>query len=438
MKSSVLQYVLTVVVFSQTVAGSLSARVNLAPDQIALLMRASSERYTSFDAKIKVTGYRYDREMAGRQMIGVEEITWRWTRQGDKLFCRRDWNPIGDDPNLMKRGIYTTALTAKWIKKLAEFPGSNSPARGEILVEKVPRTAKVGEFLDPYEAMWSIFGWSWDKVDFHSVSLEEDGSYYVLNCYLASKGPKGAKVTLYIDPSKGFIPAKREICKSDGTVMIREWCDKFIQTTGGLYVPWRYHSFYAPYNEESVFEIQAIAVNEPIADDLFDFDFPGGTIVRDERIGSIYKVGKVTHAEVARDVLPVSGTEALAADDELRSAAAKAKELLKAEAAKGAAPVSIEIWPEIVLLERDKTGYSLSVKRSDGIKPVLADYQFASDQLELSLLEDLIDDQDKLVITVTRRASCTGFVKGTLMLYWRDDKKPSKVLFVGPPLEVVR
>lgn len=434
-------YLFITAIFGLAFSAVASAETNLTPDQLALLMKASRERYRSFDAKIKATDYRYDDEMTSRQLIGVEQITWRWSKERNKSFLRRAWNPTIADARLMKKGIRTSALTPQWTKKLTEYPDSNRPPRGQILVRKTPRTRKVSEFLDPYEALWSIFGWSWDKVDFSSVSREKNTNYYVLNCYLASKGPKGAKVTLYIDPSKNFVPVKREICKSDGTVVIKERCELLTQAADGLYVPSLYYSFWANYNEEYVFEVQNVVVNETIPDNLLDFEFPEGTIVRDDRIGSTYTIGKAsTGQSTVVDPCSQSGQSgavtvtAAATDDQLRAAAVKAKELLEAHSATEKPSPVIEVSPTVVLVTADKSEYKLSIKKYDGTKPVLLNYEFESSELELSSFKNLINTEDQVIANINRVQSHTGFASGTLLLQYAGEDRSTKVTFVSAPL----
>ena len=296
-------------------------------------------------------------------------------------------------------------------------------------------------FYTVYTALWGLCGYPWEKMnlDEATITRDEETSLYIMKVKIGDS-PKGPFLRLYVDTSKGYIPIKQEPLKHDGTLMIRYECSDFHQRNG-LWIPYRYSWFDPKVNFGAVYEVQEVAVNQPIPSNLLDFEFPEGTIVSDDRIGSTYTVGKASTGQ-ATVVDPCSQSSqsgavtvtAPATDDQLRAAAVKAKELLEAHSATEKPSPVIEVSPGIVLVTVDESEYKLSVKKYDGTKPVLLDYDFESTELELSSFKNLIDSEDQVIVNINRVQSHTGFASGTLLLQYAGEDKPTKVTFVSAPL----
>jgi hypothetical protein len=87
-----------------------------------------------------------------------------------------------------------------------------------------------------------------------------------------------------------------------------------------------------------------------------------------------------------------------------------------------------------VLVTVEKSEYKLSIKKYDGTKPVLLDYEFESTELELSSFKNLIKTEDQVIANINRVQSHSGFASGTLLLQYAGEDKSTKVTFVSAPL----
>jgi len=420
------------------IPGSLVAQEELSPEQLFLLMKASSEQYDTFEAKIKSTIYQ---KIDGKVKTTLtEDIISRWTRE--KRFSKTistthlDETPTGPDYTPIIRT--TCAITGHWRKRLIQAEDNRTP-RGYV---------ESGMFLkDPqecytiYDAMWDLFAAPWDRIDIvkATATFNKDENNYVLNFKIRDV-PKSHLFRLYIDPSRGFIPVKREYVKDDGTVMAKAECSDLRQTKGGLWIPYKY-SWIAPRSKiTNSSEVEEVKVNEPIADNLLDFAFPKGTIVHDEMRGLKYTVegvdeGPADKAQAASETATDVTLTARVKEEHLRAAASKAEQMLETLTAEQAVPPAIQVWPTIVLVTNDKYEYKLSLAKSDGTKPVLLNYEFESGSLELSSLKNLIDDQNQLVLSINRKQSHSRFASGTLLLQLKGHDEVIKVTFVSPPLQ---
>ncbi|MCD6296567.1 MAG: hypothetical protein J7M30_05385, partial [Deltaproteobacteria bacterium] len=269
------------------------AQTDLTPEQLVLLMKASREQYNGISAKMKATSYQYDADNKAEPKIkSTREIISRWTK--DKSFSQtiqtkyREGTLPKDYPPTT---IYTCVITSKWSKRLVEVPDGRRP-RGYIM----PGRAFEQElpFYTVYTALWGLCGYPWEKMnlDEATITRDEETSLYIMKVKIGDS-PKGPFLRLYVDTSKGYIPIKQEPLKHDGTLMIRYECSDFHQRNG-LWIPYRYSWFDPKVNFGAVYEVQEVAVNQPIPSNLLDFEFPEGTIVSDDRIGSTYTVGKAS------------------------------------------------------------------------------------------------------------------------------------------------
>ena len=78
--------ILTIVVVTPLIR---LADANLSPEQLVLLMQASSQRYSSFDAMIKSTYYQYDPNNRTERIPAMtEEVVSRWTWRAPQKLCQ--------------------------------------------------------------------------------------------------------------------------------------------------------------------------------------------------------------------------------------------------------------------------------------------------------------------------------------------------------------
>ena len=270
-----------------TVLASLAAfaNENLTPEQLILLMRASSERYISFDAKIKGTAYEGTGKDGNPKLKLKSEIISRWLRNKSySKTVQTEYFDTTSEGHVLTR-TDTCAITPTWTKQSIETSDSSIP-KGYI---------KSGKGLDPfyplYEAMWDIWG-PWEEINLEQTTLtrDEDKNCYVMKIKMGDS-LKGPFIKMYIDPSKGFIPFKKEIMKYDGTLITTHECSDFRQVKEDIWIPYQYF-----YNDPCMafsyfYNVEEVTVNDPINEDLLDFAFPEGTIVHDQINNLEYKVG---------------------------------------------------------------------------------------------------------------------------------------------------
>ena len=414
------------------------ADVDITPEQLVLLMKASSEQYNTITAKMKAMTYQYgDDNKVDPKLRMTRDIVSRWTRK--KSFSRTVQTSYPDKishKDYTPTTIITYTITPKHSKRLTEASDNRTP-RGYVTGMSLEKDQP---FYTIYAAMWGFFGWPWDKMnlDEATVTRDEKNNYYIMKVKMGSS-TKGPWITLYIDPSKSFIPVKKEFLKHDGTVLLTYQCSDFRQVANGLWIPYGYFWFGPKGNYGAVYEVEQVTVNKPIPDNLLDFAFPSGTIIHEERYNLRYTIDDVTQpqdpiADPCSETTTNIAVTAPAKEEDLVAAASKAKELLHTHAIKTIVSPAIEVWPGTVLVTVDKSEYKLSVKKYGGTKPVLLDYDFQSTELELSSFKNLISTEDQMIAKINRVQSHTGFAKGTLLLKYEGEEKPVKVTFVSAPL----
>jgi hypothetical protein len=423
------------------VLGSVSfGHEDLTPQQLVLLMRASSEQYISICAKINGTGYQMPTNIKFTQ-----QIISRWTREKEfiKIVEASNYDSVAGKTtsSLNTTNTDTYSISPAWSKRLMEVSGSRT-VKG--LISSTSETRGALPCYTLYTAMWELGGYPWDliQLDGAEISYNEKEGLYILRAKITDN-PKGPKIRLYVDPSKGYIPVKQENMTYEDVCFIRYECSDFHQLGDGLWIPYQYSWVDPRLNYSVIYKAGDVVVNKPIADSLLDFEFPEGAIVTDERIGSEYRVPKTTKgAETSakpvlqnpaepnsKVALPVPAT-----NDKLRSTAAKARELLAASSVAEAEVKKIEVFPAYVYVKPDKTQYILSVKSNDSKKCVLTAHTFESDKMKLLSLKDQIAEQGTIIINIQRQANDSGFEEGTLNLKFTDGD--FKVKFVSPPLSV--
>lgn len=432
---------LIIIIIGTVIPTTVFAGENLTPEQLVLLMKASRGQYNTISAKMKALSYQYDpNNKAEPKLKMTREIVSRWTRK--KSFSRIVETSYLDaipDGAYTRTTISTCSLSPKGCKKLVEA-ADNPVSRGYVEPDRSLDQGFYQSFFTVYAAMWDFYGWPWEKMnlDGTTVNYDEKKNYYIMKVKMGSTA-KGPLITLYVDPLKDFIPVKKEFLKYDSTLLQRYECSDFHQAENGLWIPYRYSWFDPRVSYGAVYEVEEVVVNQPIADNLLHFDFPAGTIVYDGRYNLKYKIDDAAQAQhsIADPCSETTTNIAVtvpAKDEDLVAAASKVKELLDAHAVKEIVSPAIEVSPGIVLVTVDKSEYKLSIKKYDGTKPVLLDYEFESTELELSSFKNLIKTEDQVIANINRVQSHTGFASGTLLLQYAAESKPVKVTFVSAPL----
>ncbi|MBN2271318.1 MAG: hypothetical protein JXN61_11930 [Sedimentisphaerales bacterium] len=412
---------------------------NLAPEQLVLLMKASRERYSTFDVKKTVTNYQ--KADNDSKITLTLDITARWTRNKRySRIIRTSYEHLDEIPHegYTPTTINTYLIAPESSKRLEEAPDNRRP-HGVIAPGIFSESSLELDqgFESAYGTMWSLFGFPWEKMNIKEAtcSFDNDSNCYILKVPMGDY-EKAPIFILHVDPSKDYIPAKKEYVKYTGTTIFTTQCSDFRRTAEGLWVPYVYT--YSDRDFTVVSVVEQMKANEPISDNLFDFAFPDGTVVYDERYNIKYVVGEsrqvqqppVDPCSLASNSLAVSPVK----DEELLTAASKAKKLLQAQADVAAAPPTIEVSPPIVFVTADKDEYTLSAARPDGKKPRLLAQTFESDTLEFISLKDLLQDKSQLIVTIKRLQSCATFASGTLLLEFEGENAPVTVTFVSPPL----
>ncbi|MBW8039626.1 MAG: outer membrane lipoprotein-sorting protein [Planctomycetes bacterium] len=411
-----------------------SGSTTLTFEQLVLLMDASAERYKTMDIEMVAEGWQYDIDNKTKLKLKIkEEVLWRWAKS--KSFCRvirTDYVNSIDQPEFVT--IETNVVSPKLCKRLKGALDGRIP-RGYIYPGKY--SDALSERRSMYRLMWNTWD-SRDSTGETAVNYDEKNNYYIAIAKFSSR-EKSGKVKLYIDPSKDFIPVKKEYILHDGRVLMRYELDDFHQTKSGLWIPYRIFDILPLRHYRGIIKVLNVKVNEPIADDLFDFEFPVGTIVYDEILNLRYKIEDVNRPQspVVDPCSEVTGTAVgtlPVKEEALAAAASKARELIAAHASTDTISSGIEVSPLTVMVTPNKYEYKLSVKGYGDTKPVLLNYKIESAELKLSAFKNLIDNDDRLVVNVNRLQSHTGFASGRLFLYFAGESNPVEITFVSAPL----
>jgi len=423
-------YLVGIFVSFTAVASPSFATGDLTFEQLADLTKASAGRYISIDSRMVATSYKNKTDEAAQGEIQmVREITHRSSAERGKSCWRIEttyYQSAESGKPAERKTVTTYAVTPQYVKRLDETP--NGIPRATIRPGGI--TDLDQDFLTVCLAMWYRCDLLWEKRDLHKTSVDYDpasGTYILEAQFLSDRGPIWR---FWLDPTKDFIATRREFLSKDGTLFNRFWCEDF-RKVNGLWVPYRYSWFDPSAKYGVVYEVQEVTVNEPVSDELLDFEFPQGTIVRDERIASKYVVGRAESER--RPTSTTSGTVGTpATDEELAAAAAKAAELLREQSPAQSQPPQIKVLPEMVLVESGESTYSLLVIAYSSQSPELRGFTFDSEGLVLVSLKDTISTQGKAVVEIQRQQSATGFVRGVLSLEFAEAQV--EVPFVGPPL----
>ncbi len=130
-------------------------------------------------------------------------------------------------------------------------------------------------------ALWEYCDILWKKIhDLHDIALKYDRFSNLYELKVIIQKPIDAAYTFYLDPTKKFIPVKKEITEND-TLIKHINCDQF-QNVNNVWIPYSYSCTEFKERRKQYYEVEEASANIDIEDSLFDFDFPPDAIVIDE------------------------------------------------------------------------------------------------------------------------------------------------------------
>ena len=246
------------------------------PEQIILLMEASEKQYTSIEAKINASAYIQEGEFSEQVVHGVYEIITRWSQDKEYWKISRTIYPTADDPKTCEE-VVTYSFTPEQTKQLNEEEG------------KIPRgLVRFGGVRDVDRSFYTINRVLWEDCDIlwkklhdqRDMTLKYDRINNLYEFRIVIDEHSGSAFTFYVDPTKKFIPVKKDIFVQNSLIKHLE-CTQF-QIVNDVWIPYRYFCNDLQQKRSEYYEVEQVTANVPIDDKLFDFDFPKGTIIRDE------------------------------------------------------------------------------------------------------------------------------------------------------------
>ncbi|MBN1973628.1 MAG: hypothetical protein JW787_08305 [Sedimentisphaerales bacterium] len=248
----------------------------MTPEQLILLIETSAKQYTCMEAKINATGY-VQEERSSQQIVQVvSEIHTRWSQDKEYWKISRTTYPTAEQPKTHEE-VVTYAFTPQQTKKLTEEPGKTP--RGLVRFGNMCDADK--SFYTIHSAMWEHCDILWKKLhDQRDMTLKYDKIRNLYEFKVQTWGPGDLAYIFYVDPSRNFIPVKKDIFSQAGLLKHIE-CDQF-QKNNNVWIPYRYSWTEPQQNWMECYEVEKVSANVPIEDRLFDFDFPAGTIIIDE------------------------------------------------------------------------------------------------------------------------------------------------------------
>jgi len=258
------------------------------PEQFVLLLKASSERYQTYSAKIHLEGYRNGDSPNKSELVYTQEVLCRVTSDKSYFEIQLSSYEQINDSGIPENTTRIYSINQQWSKGLL-VESKGKTLRGQIKPGRLLENA-VG-VTTVKDAMWDFFRWPLEQADMEasSVVFDEKSNQYIAT-YKMGSPEKGPYIKLHVDPSKGFIPIKKQLLKHDGSVFISFENSDFNQTKEGLWIPLKFTLVDLINNLTIHYVVQEVMVNEPIADELFELSFPSGTIVKDDIAGLKYVV----------------------------------------------------------------------------------------------------------------------------------------------------
>ncbi len=248
----------------------------MTPEQIILLMEASAKQYYSMEAKINASDYLQEEGTSEQVVHGVYEIITRWSQDKEYWKISRTVYPTASQPN-MHEEVATYSFSPERTKQLNEEP------------DKIPRgLVRFGGMRDVDQTFYTIQRVLWEHCDIlwkkmhdqRNMTLKYDKLSNLYEFKVVLEDTYDSVYMFYVDPTKKFVPVKKDIFAQNAHQKHLE-CTQF-QKINDVWIPYAYIWKEPLQNRMECYEVEEVSVNIPIDDKLFDFDFPKGTIIRDE------------------------------------------------------------------------------------------------------------------------------------------------------------
>lgn len=411
-------------------------------EQIYRIMRASSERYTSIETDVNERIYRNEagQERDIQQAIAVT----RWTPF--LQYCEIEkcmFNIPTTQSNRDLHHIETYLIDKYKGKQLLNMPEKKRVFQG-VISETTPILKRKIAVYSLYWTAWSYSFYDWIEItqvmDELTVKQSDDSDLYVLERQLNSEdGHTSSTYQLFIDPKKGYLPVRELtiVIQDDKTLIShnKEWMN--FQEVNGLWIPTRFTWYNKEAKTGGEYTFDSIRINEAIPKEAFKIEFPEGTEVADRLLGDKYIIGSRTSKESAT-IEPIDDDNDIntvmmppATDIELEEAASKAQDLIK-QTEEANKPKPVEIYPNFVWVEPGRRDYALTIapESIDGI--VLNRHQFEEGEIILHTLQDHLSTTGKIILSVERPESMTGYAEGILELDFGGQML--KIHLIAPPL----
>ena len=246
----------------------------MTPEQIILFIETSAKQYTTITAKIKMVGY-IDEE--NEQIIhGVYQIITRWSLDKEYWNIDRTIYPTRNFPHTRENNV-TFSFNEQYTKQLTEE--TDKTPRGLVRLGGKRDTDQ--SFLTINTALWEYCDILWKKFhDFRDITLKYNRISNLYELKVIIQGPIESVYTFYLDPTKKFIPVKKDIVENNTLIKHIE-CSQF-KNINNVWIPYKYSC--TNYREKSMecYEVEEASANIDIEDSLFDIEFPVNAIVIDE------------------------------------------------------------------------------------------------------------------------------------------------------------
>lgn len=397
-------------------------------EQIYRLMRASSERCTSL--KVEATERLYQKTADGEAVYQQANAVTHWTPFIQH--CRIEKRMLNVPPEQPRdlRHVETCLVGRHTSKELLYTP---EPERRIPLQGRIVRTTRALKAqIAAYSPYWTAWHYNFDDwieitqiMNEYTVKRNSENGLYVLERNL-SDDQRHIRFhsAVLIDPQKDYLPVREtSVFTEDGKsyVSTKEWSD--FQKINGLWLPAKYTSFHEDSQKGGEYTYHSIHVNEPIAEDALKLDFPYGTVVKGRLLGIQYRVG-MDHLEILKTndhtITTVPLARAPVIEAELAQAAAKAPRMTDEPAAGN--EKRFEVYPNFIWVEKGKKDYAISIETEAADKPVLRSHILNGGGLILHDVTDQIAAEERIIVSIERPDTLTGYAHGNLELEFDSHK----------------
>jgi hypothetical protein len=395
----------------------------LSPEQILCLMEASRSRYLNMEATIREQTFQNTANSPTPILQGSTNFTIRMTPE--RRYVNMDMR-TPQDQRINKTDQYV--ITTGYAKQITVDRKRNKTSG---LIDRPEKLRDTIHVHSPIDAVWGLQNVPWSMIHqrIQGASISKERDLYVLE-FRYDDSDQSSGLRIWIDPEKGYVPVSHAVIVSDKTMLSRvdtlNW-----NKMDNLWIPMAY-TYSAPgYGFRQEFEVQSIALNQPISNDRLDFVYPEGTIVDDRLRGMKYPAPKTNSQQVALAVEMATPLALPASEVDLDRVATKSDEMMALQQAESLTPTQIELSPAFVWILPGKNQYSLKLSPGKA-KPILTDRSFQADDLTLWGVDDLLADTGTILVTLERPEGHKAFADAVLTLDFAGTKVP--IHFVAAPL----